>query len=325
MNLALAGWMHSGTRQTSFLVRSADHELIRTQAFQCRLPGDKHTRVYTCKAFASLDGIEKPDLVVFGVKSYALDGVVQQVLDAFGSDIPVMSVLNGMYHVELLTKKFKTAIFCTIGFNAYRTSPIISIAAGGTIALSSAKNDGAIVQYLYKTLKKKISVTLTDSPMDVAHCKLVINLGNALLTLVAFHDNRRRQLPELQKLTANLLWEGVRVMKKNGVKEVRISGMPPWILLWLSKVLPSFITLPIFEKKMRSTVINSMAQDLKNGVATTELEDINGYFLQLAEKVGIDIPVNKAVYGIFKQWQKDGDQPFSPKELSEKINTFSSL
>lgn len=37
VNLCLAGWMHSGTGQSTFLVRTPDNELIRTQAFQCRL------------------------------------------------------------------------------------------------------------------------------------------------------------------------------------------------------------------------------------------------------------------------------------------------
>lgn len=325
VNLSLAGWMHSGTRQTVFLVRSEDHELTRKKAFQCRLPGDKSTRMYKCKAFASLDGIEKPDLVVFGVKSYALDGVVQQVLDALGSDVQVMSVLNGMHHVALLTKKFDNPIFCTIGFNAYRTSPVVSIAAGGSVVLSSAKDDPPIVQTLYRTLKRKISITLAKNPWDVAHCKLVINLGNALLTLVAFHESRKRQLPELQKLMADLLWEGVLVIRKHGVKEVRISGMPPWTLLWMSKALPSFMTVPIFEKKMRFSAINSMAQDLQSGSANTELEDINGYLVRLADKVGVEVPVNKAIYGIFQEWQKDGAQSFTPAELAAKVSSFSSL
>jgi len=325
VNLALAGWMHSGTRQTLFLVRSANHELIRTKTFQCRLPGDVNTRVYTCAAYSSLEGVEKPDLVIFGVKSYALDGVVQQVLTAFGPDIPVLSVLNGVRHVELLTEKFKTPNFCTIGFNAYRTSPIVSIATDGVVVLSSAMNKTPIMQFLHSTLKKKISVVLANNPMDVAHCKLIVNLGNALLTLVAFHDNRRYQLVELQKLTAVLIWEGVQVMKKSGVKEARISGIPTWFVFWLNKMLPSFITVPVFERKMRLWSINSMAQDLKNGSATTELEDINGYFLKLAERVGVQVPVNKAIYTIFKEWKENGSQPFTPERLTEKVNSLSNL
>ncbi len=324
VNLCLAGWLHSGTQETSFLVRSEDHELIRTQAFQCRLPGDKNTHIYKCKAVASLDAVEAPDLVVFGVKSYSLNDVVKKVQDAFGRDIPVMSVLNGVRHIEVLEKEFSNVIFATIGFNAYRTSSIMSVAAGGALVLSSANNESPLVQTLYNTLKRKIRVSLAKNPMDAAHTKLVINLGNALLTITAYDKNRNRQLPELQKLMTNLLREGVQVMRKNGVKEVRMPNMPPWILLSITKELPSFISQPFFKKKMQVSVINSMAQDLKNDSKETELEDINGYFLKLAQKVGVETPYNRALYELFKEWHREGAQPVSPKELMSKFKSFSS-
>ncbi|MBI1289077.1 MAG: hypothetical protein GC178_16040 [Flavobacteriales bacterium] len=323
VNLSLAGWMHSGTTQTSFLVRTSDNELIRTQAFQCRLPGDKNMRVYKCKAFSSLDGVERPDLVVFGVKSYSLDEAVDKVLDAFGADVPVMSVLNGVRHVEVLQSKFKTTMFATIAFNAHRTSQIAAVAEGGTVALSSTDLKNPTVQSVHYILKRKISVTLVDRPLDAARCKLVINLGNALLTIVAHHKNRGRQLDVLQEISSHLLWEGVQTIKKAGTKEVRIPGMPPWMLLRLSLMLPKFVILPIFEKKIRSTNINSMAQDMEAGNDSTELEDINGYLIDLAEKVGVQVPYNRALYHIFKEWAAAGGQPITPSELLSRINSFS--
>lgn len=315
--------MHSGTSQTSFLVSSPNHELIAAKSFQCRLPGDKNMRVYRSTAFSSLEGVEQPDLVVFGVKSYALDEVVEKVIAAFGTDIPVMSVLNGVRHVEYLSKKFPNAIFCTIAFNAYRTTPYAAEAVGGTVALSATDPSNPMMETIHQILKRKISVQLVKNPLDAAHCKLIINLGNALLTMVAFHENRRRQLDVLQKLTAEILNEGVNVMKKAGVKEVSISGMPNWFLIRISKMLPQRLVLPIFEEKMKANTVNSMAQDLQAGSSQTELEDINGYFLQLAEKVNAEVPYNRALYHLFKEWQKNGAQPMRPSELLEAINSFS--
>jgi len=60
VNMCLAGWMHAGLRSTSFLVRTADNELVQSQSFKCRLPGNKNERVYPCKAFATLEGQEGP-------------------------------------------------------------------------------------------------------------------------------------------------------------------------------------------------------------------------------------------------------------------------
>lgn len=325
MNLCLAGWMHSGTQKTTFLVRNADNVMIRTGSFQCRLPGDKNTRVYRCDAVADLNGMETPDLVVIGVKSYSLNRVMDTIANAFGTDVPVMSVLNGVRHVEQISKRFRNAIFATISFSAYRISPMNAVAEGGALSLSSFQAENKIMEVIYDILKRKIKVTMAKNPIDAAHNKLIINLGNALLTIVAFHENRNRELEVLQKLSAELLWEGVTVMKKQGIKEEHLAGLPPWALLWLSKTLPTFIVLPIFKTRMQSTSINSMAQDIRNGAKETELEDINGYFVQLADRLGVEVPYNRALYHIFSEWVQTGERPMRPSVLLSRIRSFSNL
>lgn len=325
VNLCLAGWMHSGTTHTQFLVRKPDNDLIRTQAFQCRLPGDKNKRVYKCQAFASLDGVERPDLVVIGVKNYSLSQALDAIESAFGNDIPVMSVLNGVTHVDEISSRFPNALFATIAFNAFRNSQIEAEAVGGTIGLSASNLNSKIIVEVHKILKRKISVTLINSPKDAARCKLVINLGNALLTIVGFHENRNRELDALQKLTAEILNEGVDVLKKAGVKEAKISGMPRWLLIRMSRMLPQKIILPIFEKKLQSNTINSMAQDVEAGGGQTELEEINGYFVRLADELGVDVPYNRALYQLFKKWLEEGvHEPVKPSKLLAAINSFSS-
>ncbi|MFT4545128.1 MAG: 2-dehydropantoate 2-reductase [Bacteroidia bacterium] len=325
VNLCLAGWMHSATSRTSFLVRSPENELIRLKAFQCLLPGEKNYRVYTCSAFSSLDGAEKPDLVVVGVKSYSLEEVLSKIENAFGNHIPVMSVLNGVNHIKQVSDKFPNALFATLAFNAYKTSQIATVAVGEALTLSSINPKSQILDEVFRILKREISVSRVIKPSDAAHCKLVFNLGNALLTIVEFHNNRSRDVVELQKIMASILWEGVQVLRKSGVKEARMEGVPPWIILWLSKVLPSMLVVPIFEKKMQASTINSMAQDLKNGSSKTELEDLNGYFLQMADKAEMAVPYNRALYHIFKEWLANANQPVRPSELLSRINSFSSL
>ncbi len=323
VNLCLAGWMHSGTTSTSFLVRTEDNELIKAQAFQCSLPGDKNFRVYTCKAFASLENVPAPELVVIGVKNYSLDAVLDTIEKAYGKDIPIMSVLNGVSHVTELKNRFPNAMFATIAFNAYRTSQIAAVAVGGTVGLSSFDESNPTMVQVHKVLKRKISVSLVKNPYDAAHCKLIVNLGNALLTLVAFHDNRNREVEEMYQLSMAILWEGVQVLRKSAVKEARISGMLPWLMIWLGKTLPSKWMVPIFMKKMQASSINSMAQDLNAGSTETELEEINGYFLEMAEKAGVAVHYNRALYHIFKEWLASGDQPLTPSVLLEKVNSFS--
>lgn len=323
VNLSLAAFLHHTVTSTWFLVRSEENPLIATGTFTCTLPHHQKPQTYSCKAFASLHGVEQPDLVVIGVKNYALDGVLDRLEEAFGKNIPVMSVLNGVSHMEKISSRFSNALFATIIFNAYRKSPSEAVAVGNALALSAFGKPTAHFEAIRQLLDANLQLTVITNPLEAAHCKLVMNLGNALLTIVGYHDHRQRELDVLQKLTATVMNEGFDVLQQMGVKEARITGMPTWLLVRISKWLPQWITVPIFKKKLEGNAINSMAQDVSAGSSVTELEDINGYFLHLADKVNAPVPCNRALYHIFKDWSGRPQEPLTPSELLAGINSFS--
>lgn len=323
VNLSVAGWLRPYVDELSFLVRTPDNELISKGKFRCKY-GDDDWKEFDCSATSEISELTVPDIVIVGVKSYALEEVCVNIVDAFGFNIPVVSVLNGVRHIEVLEKKFKRVILATIFYNAYRLSPSEAIVLSGSIALSS-NTDCKTIGRLNTVLSKSIPITVVDKPTDVAYCKLVMNLGNALLTMVAYHDNRNRDLKELQQLTANMMWEGVRVLKKHGIKEVKVPNLPSWMLLRLSVTLPSFIVVPIFKKKMEISAINSMAQDLASGSDKTELEDLNGYLVSLAERLNVEVPYNKGVYQLFKKWNAKGAQPLTPAAVLNHVKSLDNL
>lgn len=63
------------------------------------------------------------DLVIIGVKAYALDEAIQVIRTRYDTNVPVLSVLNGVRHVNLLRSKFVNVLFATICYNAYRELP----------------------------------------------------------------------------------------------------------------------------------------------------------------------------------------------------------
>lgn len=55
----------------------------------------------------SPEGIREPfDLILLGVKSYSLDGAMDQFAPAVGSGTAILPVLNGMGHIDRLTARF---------------------------------------------------------------------------------------------------------------------------------------------------------------------------------------------------------------------------
>jgi ketopantoate reductase len=75
------------------------------------------------------------------------------------------------------------------------------------------------------------------------------------------------------------------------------------------------LTRPIFIRNLNKMTLNSMAQDIQRGRHDTELEDLNGYILQLAAHHGVDVPINRAVYALCRE--AFATEPFTPMGVRE--------
>jgi ketopantoate reductase len=68
-------------------------------------------------------------------------------------------------------------------------------------------------------------------------------------------------------------------------------------------------------------VMSSMAQDIiQRGGSDSELETINGYFIELADKHGMKVPYNRAIYALCKrEFAKPKFEPLDVKEVLEEV------
>jgi 2-dehydropantoate 2-reductase len=322
VNIALMGWMNREGLRMTVLARPASAEMLREHGVRVKCQGlasEARPDVVT-----SLAECPRPDLIVIGVKSYALDVTVADILKHFDREVPVLSVLNGVRHVDLLRSKFSNAMFATICFNAYRTEAweSVAISRGPLVFTWSGGIDKRIMRATFDLLKGRVEAVQGKDALDVAYNKLIVNLANALMTMVAFHDHRDRQIAQLQRITSHIMWEAVQVLKASGINEQKVPGLPTWRMLWMSRYLPQFVTVPIFRKKMTASAINSMAQDMQRGNAT-ELEDINGALIRLAQKMKVKVPYNRGVYELFKEWSAAQREPMTPSEVLSSINSVS--
>lgn len=322
VNVSLMGWLHRDGLRMTVLTRPSSAEAIHQHGIRVTCQG----LVSEARpgVVASLADCDRPDLIVIGVKAYALDAAMADILSNFDREVPVLSVLNGVRHVDLLRSKFTHAMFATICFNAYRKESwsAVALSCGPLVFTWSKAGDKQIRRATFDLLKGRVEAVQGSDPVDVAYNKLIVNLANALMTMVAFHDHRDRDLARLQFITSRVMWEGVRVLKASGIKELKVPGLPTWRMLWMSRFLPQFITVPIFRKKMMASAINSMAQDIQRG-NETELEEINGQLIRLAQKFKVDVPFNRGVHRVFTEWSAAGEAPITPSEVLSRIRSVS--
>ena len=91
-------------RDVTFLVRSARAKQLRRDGLRIISP---HGDAVLSPKLVSAEEIDMPyDLVFVSVKAYALEAAMNDFSAAVGPQTMILPVLNGMRHIDLLTKRF---------------------------------------------------------------------------------------------------------------------------------------------------------------------------------------------------------------------------
>jgi 2-dehydropantoate 2-reductase len=259
------------------------------------------------------------DIVVLAVKNYSLEDVARQVHDQLGDRPIVVSLANGIDNQRILPKFFTRVIYGVVAYNARRDQPmVVGYQHKGPLLIGTPDNKlGDELHLVQSILARGCPTDVTDRLQDAVHTKIVINLTNALDALIGRGTRPLSNLAIYQKLLAQTLWEGVRVIRASGYHEHRIAGMPPFALLRLLASLPGWLTRPLFKRRIRAMRVSSMTQDVVlRGARDTELESITGYIVRLAAAHNVPAPYNRAIYRLGRERFHPG---FVPQDCEDVL------
>jgi 2-dehydropantoate 2-reductase len=98
------GRLFAANRDVTFLVRAKRADVMAAKGLQIVSP---HGNLTLHPKTVTVAQIEGPyDVILLGVKNYALSGAMNDFAAAVGPETMVLPVLNGMRHVELLSARF---------------------------------------------------------------------------------------------------------------------------------------------------------------------------------------------------------------------------
>lgn len=102
------GRLANAGRDVSFLVRPARAAQLHADGLVIRSPhGDLTLADVKTVDAAAIDG--HYDLIVLSCKAYSLDGAIASFAPAVGPDTRILPLLNGMRHIDVLTRQFGEA------------------------------------------------------------------------------------------------------------------------------------------------------------------------------------------------------------------------
>ncbi len=324
IGLSVAGWIFPHNENLNLLARGESVAAIRRHGLRLYKIGQEATTApIPVKVIESLDEIPPPDIIIITVKNYDLDQTAQTLRHQLGNCQPIVASLqNGVENQQILPKYFSRAIYGVVCYNAWREG--VGKAAyvkRGYLIIGTPTNDLQLeLQRVKNVLKPGLECTITNRLQDAVHCKLAINLINALMALVGFRKRSIESEKILVHMTTRLLGEGIQVLQAAGFKEHKLGSMPSWNDIQIAVNMPESPTNPLHDFIVNRVGPTSMTQDVFSGKPTTELESLSGYMLELARNVGVPMPINQAIYEIAKEQFCPGFRPIPEIDLWEMIN-----
>jgi 2-dehydropantoate 2-reductase len=324
IGLSITGWIFPHNKNLHLLARGESVNAIRSHGLRLYQIGQEATTApIPVKVIESLDEVPPPDIIIITVKNYDLEKTAQTLWHQLGNCRPIVASLqNGVENQQILPKYFSKAIYGVVCYNAWRDGVgKVSYVKRGYLIIGTLRSDLCTeLQTVEDVFKPGLECSVTNRLQDAVHCKLAINLINALMALVGFRKRSIESEKILVHMTTRLLEEGIQVLQAAGFKEHYLGSLPSWSDIRIAVDIPESTANPLYDFIVNRVGPTSMTQDVFGGKTTTELESLNGYMLELARRVGVPMPINQAIYEIAKERFCSGFRPIEEIDLWEMIN-----
>ena len=279
---------------------------------------DGHTAQpgFELKVSTKAEDLVDVDMCFLTVKGRSTSQAAKTLCQVLPKSTPIVSFQNGIQNVARIKAEVHQPVFGgMVTFNVVGQNGALTKGTSGPLMFS----DDPVLDDLAKAFQA------AQEPLDrrsdmlaVRRGKLLLNLNNGVCAATGLSILHSIQNPLCRKVFSDCIAEGARAMKALGLPYERIEYLAPDIIGKLLR-LPNFILLRIAKKMMTidPQARSSTLQDLDRGVPT-EIDDLNGQIVRLAEEAGTDAPANRAIYARVKHLEETPGEFLSPEELKAR-------
>ena len=300
----------------------ASKEKIEKEGFFLNGAKGDYYEHFDCYCSAEDLGDKKFDIVIIATKYAHMAECAKMMLPYLAENGLVVGMQNGLLTDELaMIVGRDKAVGCMIGFGATRNGPNdVTMTSLGEVYVGML--DGRTSRTLEVFAEMLKSVLPTQITLEIKrrqYSKLIINSCiNAVAGITGktlgeiLKDGRARDL------FLNIAREGMAVAKAMKINVPKYGAVLEYKLLSLSnsKLYNKGCKLVVMMVgKLYSDVKPSTLQSLEKG-EKTEIDILNGYFVQMGERYGVDTPVNTKLVKMIHEIE-EGKREMSSDNLAE--------
>jgi 2-dehydropantoate 2-reductase len=170
-------------------------------------------------------------------------------------------------------------------------------------------------------VKAGLSLQVCENFEEVQWGKLLLNLNNAVNALSDLPLKQELSQHAYRKCLALLMSETLQVLKKAKITPAKVSKLSP-VLLPLVLRLPDFIFKRLASSmlKIDEQARSSMWEDLQHKRAT-EVNELNGAVVRLAQQMGIHAPMNARMVQLIQEAELGKLRGISGEALLQQLRS----
>jgi len=263
--------------------------------------------------------LAQADIIALTVKSAATAAAAKEIGVNARKGTLVISFQNGVGNVDVLRQELGDWVQIVRGLVPYN----VAYLGDGRFHKGVAGHLYAEENVQTRALSQAIgegpaSLRLSTDMLGLAWGKLLINLNNAVNALSGRTLLEQLSEHDYRIVVAQSQREGLRLLRRAGIRPGKLGPVPPSLLPFVIGS-PGWLFNNVFLKawKIDERARSSMADDLAAG-RKTEVDYINGELVALAERLGTEAPVNRAIVSLIR-WAETGAKPWAPAALRREV------
>ncbi len=235
------------------------------------------------------------DLVLLTVKGSATASSAEILSSRLAPGTPVISFQNGVENVARIRAAAPglVALAGMVPYNVVQLAPgQIKRTSAGVLMTERVPITERLLQICRRA---GLELELRNDMREVQWGKLLLNLNNPINALSG--QPLRAQLLDrgYRSIVASLQSEALAALKRAGIQPAKVTALPPtWIPTLLRLPTPVFRRIAARMLKIADDARSSMYDDRLAG-RVTEVDDLCGAVVRLAQAQGLRAPLNAAV------------------------------
>jgi 2-dehydropantoate 2-reductase len=271
-----------------------DHDRARAELVErrgLRVEGEAGESLHRVRCTADYGCLSGAEFIILAVKAYHTRSVAESMSRYVNLHTvrAIITLQNGLGNVEVLQQYFPPSIIgvgATYHAATYLEPGHIIHAGSGPTVLAPISDEGRprLLEFRRYLEDSGVDVGWTEDFLSLLWSKVVVNCAiNPVTALTRLRNGEAAERPGIFKVMRDLALEAFRVA-------LAVGASPDY-----EDPVAKVLQVARSSYKNRS----SMLQDIERG-KRTEVDFLNGAVVSAAERLGVPVPVNEAVYSLVK-------------------------